>query len=84
MTRWRRVEAMQRQFAALNDPKVLGSPGKKKYGFCMSPQEAQKIVAVSTEYDMPELMNASFAYALYKTYSIVSNNLYYAGPFKGL
>lgn len=75
LTRWRRVQAMEREFAALNDPKVLGSEGKKKYGFCMSPQEAQKIVTVSTEYDMPELMDAAVAYSLYKTYAIVSASL---------
>ncbi|KAJ7578033.1 hypothetical protein C8J56DRAFT_1060717 [Mycena floridula] len=35
-------------------------------------EEAQKVMAVSTEYDMPMLLNYALAFALFKTYAIPS------------
>ena len=57
--RWRRYNAIHRQFQA-------------KYE-TMTPEEAQKIMQVSTLYDMPLLLNYSLAFALFKTYGIVSS-----------
>lgn len=56
--RWRRYNAIHRQFQA-------------KYE-TMTPEEAQKIIQVSTLYDMPLLLNYSLAFALFKTYGIPS------------
>jgi hypothetical protein len=56
--RWKRYNAIHRQFQA----KYEG----------ITPEEAQKIIHVSTLYDMPLLMNYAFAFALFKTYGIVS------------
>jgi hypothetical protein len=38
----------------------------------LTPDDAQKIMTVSSMYDMPRLLNYSLAFALYKTYGIVS------------
>lgn len=38
----------------------------------LTPEEAQKIILVSSGYDMPMLLNYSLAFALFKTYGIVS------------
>ena len=53
--RWKRYNAIHRQFQA-----------KHKEG--ITPEEAQKIIQVSTLYDMPLLMNCAIAFALFKTY----------------
>lgn len=37
----------------------------------LTPEEAQKIMRISTAYDMPLLLNYSLAFALFKTYAIV-------------
>lgn len=58
--RWRRYNAIHRQFQA-----------KYKEG-SITPEEAQKIIQVSTLYDMPLLLNYAMAFALFKTYGIVS------------
>ena len=58
--RWRRYNAIHRQFEA-----------KYKEG-SITPEEAQKIMEVSTQYDMPLLLNYALAFALFKTYGIVS------------
>jgi hypothetical protein len=57
--RWKRYNAIHRQFQA-------------KYKERITPEEAQKIIRVSTLYDMPLLMNYAIAFALFKTYGIVS------------
>ena len=57
--RWKRYNAIHQQFQA-----------KFKEG--LTPEEAQKIIHVSTLYDMPLLLNYSLAFALFKTYGIVS------------
>jgi hypothetical protein len=56
--RWKRYNAIHRQFQA-----------KFKE---ITPEEAQKIIQVSTLYDMPLLLNYALAFALFKTYGIVS------------
>jgi hypothetical protein len=38
----------------------------------LTPDDAQKIMMVSCMYDMPLLLNYSLAFALFKTYAIVS------------
>ena len=58
--RWKRYNAIHRQFQA------------KYYKEGITPEEAQKIIQVSTLYDMPLLMNYAIAFALFKTYGIVS------------
>ena len=57
--RWKRYNAIHRRFQA-------------KYKEGMTPEEAQTIIQVSTLYDMPLLMNYAIAFALFKTYGIVS------------
>ena len=37
----------------------------------LTPEEAQRIILVSTSYDMPFLLNYSLAFALFKTYAIM-------------
>ena len=44
---------------------------KKYQDPTLTPEEAQRIVLVSTSYDMPLLLNYSLAFALFKTYAIV-------------
>ena len=61
--RWKRYNAIHRQFQA-----------KYKEGLGITPEEAQKIIQVSTLYDMPLLMNYAIAFALFKTYGIVSRS----------
>ena len=63
--RWKRYNAIHRQFQA------------KYYKEGITPEEAQKIIQVSTLYDMPLLLNYALAFALFKTYGIVgrSNSL---------
>ena len=56
--RWKRYNAIHRQFQAKHEE--------------LTPEEAQKIIQVSTMYDMPFLMNYAIAFALFKTYGIVS------------
>ena len=56
--RWKRYNAIHRQFQA-------------KYK-TMTPEEAQKIIQLSTMYDMPFLLTYALAFALFKTYGIVS------------
>jgi hypothetical protein len=57
--RWKRYNAIHRQF-------------QPKYE-TMTPEEAQKIIQLSTMYDMPLLLNYALAFALFKTYGIVSS-----------
>ena len=61
--RWNRYNAIHRQFQA-----------KYKDGLGITPEEAQKIIQVSTLYDMPLLLNYALAFALFKTYGIVSRS----------
>jgi hypothetical protein len=58
--RWKRYNTIHRRFQA-----------KHKEG--ITPEEAQKIIQVSTLYDMPLLMNYAIAFALFKTYGIGSS-----------
>ena len=60
--RWKRYNAIHRQFQA------------KYYKEGITPEEAQKIIQVSTLYDMPLLLNYALAFALFKTYGIVSRS----------
>ncbi|PPR04673.1 hypothetical protein CVT24_011890 [Panaeolus cyanescens] len=60
--RWRRYYAIHKTYG----PKWDNGRGT------ISPGEAQKIMAVSTQYDMPLLLNYSLAFALFKTYAIPS------------
>ena len=60
--RWMRYNAIHRQFQA------------KYYKEGITPEEAQKIIQVSTLYDMPLLLNYALAFALFKTYGIVSRS----------
>ena len=57
--RWKRYNAIHRQFQV-----------KER----ITPEEAQKIIQVSTLYDMPLLLNYALAFALFKTYGIVSRS----------
>ena len=59
--RWKRYNAIHRQFQAKYNLKEE-----------MTPEEAQKIIQVSVLYDMPLLLNYALAFALFKTYGIVS------------
>lgn len=38
----------------------------------LTPEEAQEVMKLSTGYDMPMLLNYSLAFALFKTYAVVS------------
>jgi hypothetical protein len=38
----------------------------------LTPEEAQKVMMLSSAYDMPLLLNYALAFALFKTYAIVS------------
>ncbi|PPQ75159.1 hypothetical protein CVT24_007487 [Panaeolus cyanescens] len=60
--RWRRYHAIHRTYG----PKWDNGRGS------ISPGEAQKIMAVSTQYDMPFLMDNALAFALFKTNAIPS------------
>ena len=44
---------------------------KKYQDGTLTPEEAQRIILVSTTYDMPLLLNYSLASALFKTYAIM-------------
>ena len=44
---------------------------KKYQDGTLTPEEAQRIILVSTTYDIPWLLNYSLAFALFKTYAIV-------------
>jgi len=59
--RWRRYNAIHRQFQAAYEAKT------------MTPEEAQIVMKVSTMYDMPLLLNYSLAFALFRTYAVVSS-----------
>ena len=48
---------------------------KKYQDGTLTPEEAQRIILVSTSYDMPLLLNYSLAFALFKTYAIVRTTL---------
>ncbi|KAF8966173.1 hypothetical protein BDZ97DRAFT_1658235 [Flammula alnicola] len=62
MLRWRRYNAIHREYGT----KWNNGLGK------ITPEEAQKIIHISTLYDMPLLLNYSLAFALFKTYGIPS------------
>ena len=57
--RWKRYNAIHQLFQA-------------KYKAGITPEKAQKIIQVLTLYNMPLLMNYAIAFALFKTYGIVS------------
>ncbi|EDQ98946.1 uncharacterized protein LACBIDRAFT_318452 [Laccaria bicolor S238N-H82] len=59
LLRWRRYNAIHREYM------------KKYQDGTLTPEEAQRIILVSTSYDMPLLLNYSLAFALFKTYAIV-------------
>ena len=59
--RWRRYNAVHHKYG----PKWNNGKG------IITPEEAQEIMAVSTRYDMPMLLNYSLSFALFKTYGIV-------------
>jgi len=59
--RWRRYNAIHRQYG----PRWNNGKG------IITPEEAQKIIAVSFMYDMPMLLHIAMAFALFKTYGIV-------------
>ena len=44
---------------------------KKYQDGTLTPEEAQRIILLSTSYDMPLLLNYSLAFGLLKTYAIV-------------
>ena len=48
---------------------------KKYQDGTLTPEEAQRIILVSSSYDMPLLLNYSLALALFKTYAIVRTSL---------
>ena len=58
--RWRRFDAIHRQYDA-----------RFKSG-SLTPEEAQEVVHLGAFYDMPLLLNYAVAFALFKTYAIVS------------
>jgi len=60
--RWRRYRAIHRKYG----PKWDNGRGE------ITPEEAQKILHESSLFDMPWLLNYALAFALFKTYAIVS------------
>jgi len=63
--RWRRYNAIHCQYG----PRWNNGKG------IITPEEAQKIMAVSIIYDMPLLLNVSGGFALFKTFGIVRISL---------
>ena len=63
--RWRRYNAIHREFG----PKWDNGRGS------ITPEEAQKIILQPILYDMPLLLNYALAFALFKTYAVVSARL---------
>ena len=59
--RWMHYNDIHRQFQAKYEERTI------------TPEEAQKIIHVSILYDMPLLLNYAVAFALFKTYGIVSS-----------
>jgi hypothetical protein len=55
--RWRRLRALERAYGS---------------GEGMSLADAQQIIALSLLWDMPGLINYSLAFAMFKTYAVVS------------
>ncbi|EAU83510.2 hypothetical protein CC1G_04766 [Coprinopsis cinerea okayama7 len=69
--RWRRYNAIHRQYHSRYDAKT----GK----WNLTPEEARRVMLVSSTYDMPKLLNSALAFALFKTYAIPSiSKLLYA------
>jgi hypothetical protein len=60
--RWRRYNAVHKKYAAAFKARTL------------TPEEAQDVLHVSTFYDMPTVLNYALAFALFKTYAVVSKN----------
>lgn len=58
LSRWRKYEAIHRKYAHKIDS--------------LTPEEAQEIVLLSSSWDMPNLSGYALAFALFKTYAIVS------------
>lgn len=58
--RWRRFDAIHRKYDAHLKSRSL------------TPEEAQEVVHLTAFYDMPLLLNYAVAFALFKTYAIVS------------
>ena len=63
LLRWRRYNAIHWEYV------------KKYQDETLTPEEVQRIIIVSTSYDMPLLLNYSLAFALFKTYAIVRTTL---------
>lgn len=59
--RWRRYNELHRKYQAKFENKTL------------TPEEAQRVLQVSSAYDMPLLLNYALAFALFKTYGIVGS-----------
>ena len=57
--RWRRYNAIHWEYM------------KKYQDGTLTPEEAQRIILVSSSCDMPLLLNYSLAFALFKTYAVV-------------
>ena len=55
LLRWRRYNAIHREYV------------KKYQDGTLNPEEAQRIILVSTRYEVPLLLNYSLAFALFKT-----------------
>lgn len=58
--RWKRYDDIHGEYRSRFENKTL------------TPEEAQKIIQAGVHYDMPLLLNYSLAFALFKTYAIVS------------
>lgn len=61
--RWKRYYAIHKKYMSRFETKTL------------TPEEAQQIIHTGAFYDMPFLLNYSLAFALFKTYGIVSATL---------
>jgi len=64
--RWRLYNSVHRRY----DSRVKNEKGKLTID--ITPEEAQEIMKVSWGYDMPTLLHYALAFALFKTYGIVS------------
>ena len=62
--RWRRYNAVHKKYAAAFEARTL------------TPEEAQDVLHVSTFYDMPTVLNYALAFALLKSFAVVSRNHY--------
>jgi hypothetical protein len=51
--------------------------GPKYAAGTLTPEDAQKIIGIVTKYEMPLILEYALSFALFKTYAIVSINVYY-------